>query len=145
MKPFLLLLSITLLQIAAPRRADAQQIVIVVQTANSISTLSKDQVSDLFLKRVMKWDNGEPVVPIDQDRSAKVRETFSRIVHRRSVAAIMAWWQTQIFSGNNVPPAMKATDADVLAFVRTHPNAIGYIGADTPLGANIKVVAISGL
>lgn len=139
------ILSAAVLSLAAPATTSAQTIVVIVNAANPVSALSKDQLSDLFLKKVTRWTNGQPVVPVDQDRNAKIRDAFSRSVHQRSVAAITSYWQTQIFSGNNVPPATKAHDAEVLAFVRGNPNAIGYVNADTPLDANVKAVTVGGL
>jgi len=46
-----------------------------------------------------------------------------------------------IFSGKGIPPPEKPYDADVVAFVRETPGAVGYVssGADT---SSVKVVAV---
>jgi ABC-type phosphate transport system substrate-binding protein len=67
------------------------------------------------------------------------------LVHQRSSSAIEAYWQIQIFSGKEVPPIVRGTDAEVLEFVRKTPNAIGYVSQNTPLGADVKAVPITGL
>jgi len=40
-----------------------------------------------------------------------------------------------------VPPPAMATDAEILAYVRQHPGAIGYIAADTP-SDRVKVITV---
>ena len=126
-----------------PACASAQ--VIIVNAANKHIELSKDEVSNLFLKKTLKWNGGKSVVPVDQDKSAKVRELFSKAYHGRSPSAIESFWQQQIFSGKDVPPAVKTSDEEVIAFVKANPNAIGYVSAGTELGDGVKVVKVSGL
>jgi ABC-type phosphate transport system substrate-binding protein len=117
----------------------AQHVVVVVSAASSIPTLTKVQVSDIFLKKLVKW-NRQTLVPVDRERTAKVRELFSTAVHGRSTETIVAYWNIQIFSGREIPPDTRASDAAVLAFVRVNPNAIGYVTPGTPLGTDVKVV-----
>ena len=61
--------------------------------------------------------------------SPPARAVFTKIVHGKPVSAIASYWQQQIFAGREVPPAEKAGDAAVLAFVKANPGAIGYISA----------------
>jgi ABC-type phosphate transport system substrate-binding protein len=143
MKRVLLMLTgITILSATVPANTHAQNLVVVVNADNPVTTLSKSELSNIFLKKVKTWPNRKPVVPVDHPRNAKLYEVFAKTMHNRSASSINTYWQTQIFSGNDVPPANKATDADVLAFVRTNPNAVGYIDAETPLGAGVKAVAV---
>ena len=50
-----------------------------------------------------------------------MRQAFSRDVHQKSADAVAAYWQTAVFSGRDVPPAIAKSDAEVLAFVRANP------------------------
>jgi ABC-type phosphate transport system substrate-binding protein len=81
----------------------------------------------VFLKKIVKWDTGTPIVPVDQVPISPVRAVFTRIVHGKPLSAIASYWQQQIFAGREVPPAEKAGDAAVLAFVKANPGAIGYL------------------
>ena len=71
-----------------------------------------------------------------------VRQRFTLEIYGKQVIAISAYWQQMIFSGKGVPPPEKSTDADVVAYVRDTPGAIGYVwaGADT---SSVKVVAVT--
>jgi ABC-type phosphate transport system substrate-binding protein len=129
----------------APANVQAQDFIVVVNSVSPITTLSKAQLSNIFLKRTTKWTGGKTIVPVDRDKSSKVRDAFSGAVHGRSSSAINTYWQTQIFSGQAIPPIVKTSDEDVLAFVRSNVNAISYVPAGTPLGQNVKAVTISGL
>jgi len=145
MKRILIAATLLLLSAAPFQRAFAQDFVVVVNAANPIKSISKEDLSDLFLKKVTRWETKKPVVPVDQERNAKVRTVFSKTVHDRSVSSVVTYWQTQIFSGNNVPPATKPNDADVLTFIRGNENAIGYVSAGTTLGDKVKALSVTGL
>jgi ABC-type phosphate transport system substrate-binding protein len=144
-QPMCRLALVALLSATVSATAQAQGVTVIVNSSNTVSQLSKAQLSDLFLRNVSKWANNQAVVPVDQSRSNKVRETFSQEVHGRSASTIDTYWQTQIFSGKNVPPVVKATDADVVAFVASTPNAIGYVSSGSPLNATVKAVRVDGM
>ncbi|MGZ8414705.1 MAG: phosphate ABC transporter substrate-binding protein [Gemmatirosa sp.] len=116
-------------------RAQAQGYVVVVNAAGP-STLAKDDVSKAFLKK------GGALVAVDQAKSAKVRDAFSKDVLGRPASAVATYWQQQIFAGKDVPPSEKGDDAAVLAFVKGNPKAIGYVAAGTELGAGVKAVSL---
>jgi ABC-type phosphate transport system substrate-binding protein len=117
-------------------RATAQEFKVVVNAANPVAELSKREVADAFLKR------GGKLVPVDLAATSPVRDAFSKAVHGRPAAAIVSHWQQQIFSGRDVPPAERGSDADVLAFVRANPDAIGYVASSTSLGDGVKAVTV---
>jgi ABC-type phosphate transport system substrate-binding protein len=124
------------LAILAPtQRASAQAYVIVVNEAGPAS-LSRDDVSRIFLKK------NSQLTPVDQDKDAKVRSTFTKAILGRPLSAIISYWQQQIFSGGDSPPVEKASDAEVLAFVRGNPKAIGYVAAGTELGTGVRAIAV---
>ena len=100
---------------------------VIVNANNPTDILTKEQLAKMFLKKIVKWDTGIPIVPVDQVAISPAREAFTRIVHGKAVGAIGSYWQQQIFAGREVPPAEKAGDAAVLAFVKANPGAIGYI------------------
>lgn len=129
------------------RRAVAQGssgYLVIVNAANSASTLPKGEVAALFLKQVTSWPDGTPVAVVDLNDRSPVRNAFSRAVIGRPVAAVRSYWQQQVFGGKAVPPTQRASDAEVVAFVRDNPNAIGYVAPTTPLGQGIRTITIVG-
>ena len=122
--------------------AQDAQFRVVVNAANPVTTLSRDQVSRLFLKKVTTWSSGRPVMLVDQAESSPVRREFTKTVHRKEVSSVKSYWQTMIFAGRAVPPSEKPSDADVISFVSANPNAIGYVSAEAPLGPGLRVVTV---
>ena len=124
-------------------RLSAQGYVVVVNSANPISTLSKGTANDIFLKRAVRWEDGQAAAPVNLDRSSAARDAFSRAVHGKSASAVESFWQEQIFAGKETPPPTRSSDADVLAFIRSKPGAIGYVSAGAALSTDVKVVRIN--
>ncbi|HET9011814.1 MAG TPA: hypothetical protein VFN38_08360, partial [Gemmatimonadaceae bacterium] len=89
-----------------------------------------------FLKK------NKELLPVDQDKEAKVRSTFSKAILGRPLSAIISYWQQQIFSGGDSPPVEKGSDAEVLAFVRNNPKAVGYVAVGTDLGTGVRAVTV---
>ena len=115
---------------------------IIVNNDNPVSQLTKDNVSKLLLKKTTKWDDGQKVEPVDLKADSNVRMSLSKTVHGKSVSAVKAYWQKKIFSGKGIPPAEKKNDADVIAYVKTKPGAIGYVSANANT-SGVKVIKIS--
>jgi ABC-type phosphate transport system substrate-binding protein len=116
---------------------------IVVNGANPVAALSRREMSRLFLKKTTAWPGGQMVQPVDQLEGISVRRLFSREVLERDVPAVKSYWQQMIFSGRSVPPPEKNSDAEVLAYVRANPGAIGYVAAETEPGAGVAVLSLT--
>lgn len=116
-------------------RASAQAYVVVANAAGP-AAMSRDDLARVFLKKNTK------LVAVDLEKDSRVRSAFSKTVLGRPLAAVLSYWQQQIFSGQDSPPAEKSSDADVLAFVRNNPRAIGYVSASTDLGAGLHAVTV---
>ena len=135
------LVAATLVCAPALRAQDAR-FRVVVNAANPVSSISRDELSRLFLKKVTTWSSGRPVMLVDQTEASPVRREFTKTVHRKEVSSVKSYWQTMIFAGRAIPPSEKPSDAEVIAFVGSNPNAIGYVSADAPIGSGLRVVAI---
>lgn len=140
-KYMMLLASCAALVCAAAPMASAQDVKIVVNAANSVSELPASAVSDLFMKKIGKFPGGGAATPVDQAATAAARISFSKAVLGRPVSAVATYWQQQIFGGGELPPAIKASDDDVVAFVKATPGGIGYVSAGASV-AGVKVVAV---
>ena len=116
----------TLLTLSAAA-AEPASFKVVVNAANPASTISRAELSSMLMKKQARWANGTVVQPVDQAEQARVRESFTKAVHGKSVGAVRSYWQQQIFSGRNVPPLEVRNDAEVVAYVRSKPGAIGYV------------------
>ena len=139
----IVMLMAALAAVALPGRIKAQEFQVVVNESVPIAVISKSDLSKVFRKKARQI-GGVEARPVDLDAGSSVREAFSQGVHGRSAAAIESYWQQQIFAGQEVPPVKKASDAEVLAYVRGTPGAVGYVAAGVSLGAGVKAVRVSG-
>jgi ABC-type phosphate transport system substrate-binding protein len=114
---------------------------VVANPSISISNISRDELSRIFLKKATKFHDGHGASPMDLPTSSSVRDAFSRDVHGKPTSAVESYWQQQVFSGREVPPAEKP-EAGALDFVRSNSNGITYVapGTDTE---GLKVINVT--
>ncbi len=127
---------------ACTANAQSSAFRVVVHTSNAASALPRAELARIFLKKTSAWPDGRAAQPVDLTETAATRRAFSKSVLERDVSAVRAYWQQQIFSGRGVPPAEKSSEADVLAFVRANPGAVGYVSAGAELGASVKELRV---
>lgn len=104
--------------------------------------ISRGTLTSIFLKRAPKWTDGSAISPVDQSVRSDVRRSFSGDVLLQAVAEVQIYWQRRMSQGV-VPPPVKATDQDVVAFVASTPGAIGYVSVVTPLPESVKAIELA--
>lgn len=105
----------------------AQSYKVIVNTANLALSLSTKEVSDFLLKKKTKWADGTTVMPVDLNSNSQTREDFSKYIHGKSTGVIRSYWQQSAFSGTASAPPEKASDAEVIEYVKKNKGAIGYV------------------
>ncbi len=125
----------------APAPSRASEFVLVAHPSVAATAVSRTEASRMFLRLQTEWPGGGHVRPVDQAKTSPARDAFSREVLGMSVPAAEEYWTRAIFSGRAVPPVEKRSDADVLAYVRETPGAIGYVSASAALDG-VKRIAL---
>ena len=123
-------------------RSQAAGVKIVVHTTNALNSISKTKVADLFLERVTRWENGRAVTAVDQSEKSAARVAFSKELLGKEVVWVKSYWQKMIFSGRATPPAELSSDTQVLEFIRTNPDAIGYVSDSATIPAGLKALTV---
>ena len=119
-----------------------QQFVVIVGEQSPLTSIRREQLSHIFLKKEKALPGGREAMPVDMVGHAKVRIAFSNAVHKRSLVAIENYWSQQIFSGKDVPPPAMAREVDIIAFVRSNPDAVGYVSPTAELGPGVRVLRL---
>lgn len=109
------------------------EVAVVVNAKAAESSLTKDQVAQLFLGK------STAMTPIDQADSAAVRTEFYKKVADKDPAQAKALWSKLVFTGKATMPKEVADNAAVKAAVAANPKAIGYIDKSA-VDATVKVV-----
>ena len=113
---------------------------VIVHRSNPATSITRAELSAIYLKRLRSWPRDKEIVPVDQPAKSRLREQFSRSIHGKSVAYVTRYWQRLIFAGRGVPPHETAT---VIDFVKANPGAIGYVERGTPLDDGVKAITVT--
>lgn len=114
-------------------------VVVVMSSKSDVSTLSKAQVSQIFLAKTDALPNGRVAKPVDQAEGAAVRNEFYDKVADKNAAQMKAYWSQLTFTGKAQPPRKVSGDAAVKAALGENPAAVGYI-SDAAVDGSVKVV-----
>lgn len=114
---------------AALAPAARAEIAVVVHPDSPLRELSRQEVSDLYLGRLRRVAGSPPVLVLDQPRDSEIRRRFFLHLNGMALARVNAYWARLQFSGDALPPATVVDDRNVIAIVRRHPEAIGYVDA----------------
>ncbi len=117
-------LLLALLSLAFSAKAE---VVVVVSSKSSVTSLTAEQTAKIFLGKVVTFPNEHAAFPIDQPEGSAVRDEFySKVTHKNS-SQLTAYWAKIIFTGEGRPPQLIAGDMAVRKAIANNPNAIGYI------------------
>ena len=119
----------------------AAEVVIVVSPQNPTTTLSRREVSNIFLGKINRFPNGQPAVAIDQPEDSQQRKDFYRDVSNKQPADIKAYWSRMIFTGRGQPPMVVEGDEQVKKSLAGRPGGIGYIDR-AAVDNSVKVLAV---
>jgi ABC-type phosphate transport system substrate-binding protein len=114
-------------------------VVVVVSAKCAVSTLSKDQVTDIFLGKTARFPDGAQAVPIDQTEGSPARDEFYAKFANKSPAQLKAHWTKIIFTGRGQPPKSVANSVEVRKLIAANPQAISYIERSA-VDSTVKVI-----
>jgi len=56
--------------------------------------------------------------------------------------AVQAYWRAKVYREDVTPPQELSSDQAVIDFVKSHPNAIGYVTPDAELPTGVHAVVV---
>jgi ABC-type phosphate transport system substrate-binding protein len=134
--------SLLLLVTAAPAAPQAPGFQVIVHPSNPATSITRRELSEMFLKKLTHWRDGTTVQPVEPPEKSITRAYFlSDVMGGKSALALKTFWQKRVFSGRDTPPVEKGSDEEVVAFVKANPGAIGYVAGAAPV-AGVKVLEL---
>jgi ABC-type phosphate transport system substrate-binding protein len=131
-----------LLFLAAPSPG-ADDFRVVVHPSVAGTSIRRVDLAAIFLGKASRWGGGGLAVPVDQSGTSRVRRAFSEAVLGMPVPTVVQYWQKLMFGASPVrPPAVKGSDAEVLAFVAKTAGSVGYVSKEAALPPGVKAVAV---
>ena len=104
-------------------------VVAVVSVDSPVTTLTKNQLTDIFLGKATRFPDGTLAVPVDQAEGSSARDEFYLKVAGKSAAQLKAYWSKIIFTGRGQPPPVVANGVELKKRLGKGTAAIGYIDA----------------
>jgi ABC-type phosphate transport system substrate-binding protein len=121
--------------------ARGAEVVAVVSSKSPVTTLSANQVADIFLGKTSRFPDGSQAVPVDQVEESPARDRFYAQFTGKSPAQMKAHWSKIIFTGRGQPPRQVPGNAEAKKFVADNPHAIGYIDNNL-VDESVRVIAV---
>ena len=129
----------------SPVEAAGEPIVVIVNNANPVESLSLGELKKLFLGDRSRWDTGKAVAPVMLGPGAPERTVFLKIVCGMNDADLGKYFLQAAFTGKSAtPPKEVGSAAAVKSFVASSPGGIGFVKAsDLPAGdTTVKPVKV---
>jgi hypothetical protein len=128
-KRYVMVLAVAALLASTPASSLADGVVI----ANPGLNLSAGDVRDVFTGE-KQLAGSIRLVPID---NAAAQADFLAKVLKMDATKYQTTWTKKSFRDGVTAPAVKATDAEVVEFVKRSPGGVGYISGGAPSGVTI--------
>ena len=84
-------------------------------------------MASIFLGKSRQLPDGTKVVPLDQLEGSGLKQEFYAKVVRKTLPQLNSYWSRLIFTGRGQPPFAVSGNSEVLEFIASNPNMIGYV------------------
>jgi len=118
---------VVLLATISAASAGEIELAVIVHPSRATS-LTREAVKRIYLKRQRFWEDGDEIVVINQEVATPARQTFTRLVFGDEAARLPAYWNQEYFQGV-LPPIILGSEEAVVRYVASRPDAIGYVDA----------------
>ena len=127
--------------LADPSPGAESPVKVIVNASNPVTSLSREQVSQLFLRKKDRWDDGRTVEVVEPgDRG--LQERFAREFHQKSWQWVEHHWLELEGAARGRRPVVRAKEEAVVALVAKDQGAIAYLSHD-PGDPRVKVISVT--
>jgi ABC-type phosphate transport system substrate-binding protein len=124
----------------APIVHSQEEIVVIVNKANPIKALTREDLRPIFQTKKLQWDDGSRIEAIDLPDNESIRSGFSAAVLGLDAERVARYWVDRKIRGGERPPPKVPSPGSVVRLVAAKAGAIGYVQS-TDVNPNVKVVA----
>jgi len=117
----------------------AADYVVIINSNNSLSDISRGDLKNIYLGKKTSWDGGQKI-DVAVLGGGKAHESFCNSVINRSPGQFSTFWKTALFTGTGTPPKTVSGDSEMISFVKSNPAAIGYISSNAAPGG-VKIIS----
>ncbi len=122
-------IALYLLLILSLPPAYVASIAVVVHKDNTIDSLTRKQVADIYMGRGTELRKHPDLLVLDYQGDSKLRERFYWALTGKSLAQINAYWARLSFSGQANAPHRLVDQAAVLQSIKRNADTLGFVDA----------------
>lgn len=115
---------------------------VIAASGASDHRLTRETVALIFRRKLVYWEGGQRIQPVNLPPVHPLRRNFSLAVLGQPPESLDDYWREMYFHGVR-PPHVLASEEAVALFVAATPGAIGYVSNCIPEG-KVTVVFAAG-
>jgi ABC-type phosphate transport system substrate-binding protein len=120
--------------------ASKDDLVVVVNKANPVHALGRDELRPMFQTTKTQWPDGLRIAPYNLPEADGTRRAFDAAVLELDPDRVARYWVDRKIRGGERPPVKLPSAAVVVRVVAATAGAIGYI-QEGEANATVKIVA----
>jgi len=113
---------------------------VIANPSVSISSVSADELKNVFLVTKTSLSNGSHVEPV-LEKGGPVHEAFVKKYLGKTDAALQTYYRSLVFTGKASMPKTLGADTQIVAYVAKTKGAIGYVSAGAST-AGVKTLEV---
>lgn len=123
--------------------AVAGELVLIVNRANPINDISAELLKKFYTGEEITWPGGERIALVELKDNNPLTAYFSDKILHMDLQRKSKLWAVKAFGSDVKPPYKYSSEAAVVGFVSSNPNAMGYV---SPGGVDntVKVITLDG-
>ena len=115
--------------------------VLVVNAENKMESISLQDTELIFLSKKRLWRNEEDIRVVINE-NPQIYSSFSYSVLRKTPRQYLIFRKKMLFRGQGMPPPAVGSDQEVVDFVASNENGIGFVSPES-VTPKVKVVQIT--
>lgn len=117
----------------------AEEVLVVANKSVPTDALNPDDVKNIFLGNVTKWNNNDTITLV-VSKNSDVHESFLKKFIKRNSSQFTNVWKQNLFTGKGRIPKKFDSTEELVEYISSTKGAIGYVSVNTQINGNIKVV-----
>ena len=114
-------------------------IVVVAHPSASDAAIIGPVIKKIYMGRMNTFPSGNPLVAVEQPSGSATMQEFHSKVTKKTPDQLRSYWAKMVLSGKGIKLGVLQNDAEVKAWVASHPDGLGYIDA-SQVDGSVKVV-----
>jgi len=114
--------------------ASAADVVVIANKNVTTSSLTADEVKDIFLAKKTQWENGQKINFVTL-KDCDTHRAFLKQYLQKSSSQFERYYRTLVFTGKGSLPNTFNTENQLVDFVSGTDGAIGYVSSGIDTGS----------